>query len=463
MKKVLTKCLYFVSAIAATMCAVSCTESALEDNVIGVQPQKKNSDVKVYSTDNVAGIGTRGTNVNGNEWTYKPEIPSQEEIDGVMAYIATKPEGVQWPGYKTYFIQQVGGSHTMYSYVDFNGASHSMDGTQSMETLSVVEDRELFDWEKVGVEQGWHSGVAYQHVNNFNAGTCNNPATNNCTLMLDGFKGAYALNEYSSTAIEAWRIFYWNGNYYLGLDYYCTKDDAKDKPAVAPDGCYDDWVVKIIPGAGEPPVTPPSVDPDPDPDPIPDPIPPVSELKGEVEFDVHLQEHKDWNEIKTSIHLRDTVSTRIFIPVPEQYQAEPDDFAIRVGDKYEYITKTIEYCDRTYQLGLTVTHTATGIEITVNADDTKMLQADGTFVSVPLSDALKAARATYYDGITFEVHTYVQPDVQPATIWEWLKNIECLQTSLSGIPVSGQCVTHTYGQTTTAYAQDRVDYVKDPE
>jgi len=450
MNRILKKCLYLFAAVATTLGVVSCSnDSALEDNVIGVQKQKKNSEVKVYSTDNVALWGTRGADVNSNQWAFKPEIPSQSEVEGVMAYIATKPEGVQWPGYTSYFVQHVGGSHTTYSYLDRNNASHSMDGTQSMEQLTIFE----VDGTKM-------------HVNNFNAGKCDNSASNNCTLMTNGFTGAIALNEYSSTVIEnTWRLFYWNGNYYLGLDYYCTKDDAKEQPAIAPDGCYDDWVVKIIPGAGETPKPDPNITPAPDSTPDPDPIPTIDELKAHVEFDVHLQEHSSWNEIKTSIHLRDTVSARIFIPVPEAYQAEPDDFAIRLGDQYEYIEKEITYCDRTYKFGLTVTHQANGIEITVIADDTKQLQADGSYVSVPLSEALKAARATYYDGITFEIHTYVQPEVQPATIWEWLKNIECLQTRKpgDGTPASGDCVTHTFGQTTTAYAQDRVDYLKDPE
>lgn len=39
----------------------------------------------------------------------------------------------------------------------------------------------------------------------------------------------------------------------------------------------------------------------PEPTPTPNPAP---ALNGEVEFDIHQQEHKDWNEIKTSIHVR---------------------------------------------------------------------------------------------------------------------------------------------------------------
>lgn len=39
----------------------------------------------------------------------------------------------------------------------------------------------------------------------------------------------------------------------------------------------------------------------PEPTPTPNPAP---ALNGEVEFGIHQQEHKDWNEIKTSIHVR---------------------------------------------------------------------------------------------------------------------------------------------------------------
>ena len=156
--------------------------------------------------------------------------------------------------------------------------------------------------------------------------------------------------------------------------------------------------------------------------------------KGHVEFDIHQQEHKDWNEIKTSIHLRDTVTAEVFLPIG--YQQLADDFDIRVGRDYEYVTEIkncqIEIEGTTYELECTIAHEQEGIRITIQ----------------PNKEALLAARKVYDDGLTFEVHTYTSTAIPNEVIWDLLKQSTCTATPY----------THVFGQITSAYFPDRIDY-----
>lgn len=163
------------------------------------------------------------------------------------------------------------------------------------------------------------------------------------------------------------------------------------------------------------------------------------QMAGEVEFDVHQQVHSDWNEIKTSIHLRDTVDARILIPIPVEYQAETDDFAIRSGAMYEYINKTIKIENKEFTVKFSVQHTAEGIVITIGGSE--------------CAEALKAARQAYGDGLTFEVHTYAKPEATPEQIWSWLKQTKRPDT-YKGTWTEGSIITHTHGQVTSAYYPD---------
>lgn len=153
---------------------------------------------------------------------------------------------------------------------------------------------------------------------------------------------------------------------------------------------------------------------------------------GHVEVDIHQQEHKDWNEIKTSIHLRDTVDAEVFLPIG--YQALADDFDIRVGRDYEYVTEmancqiTIE--ETTYTLQCSIKHEQEGIRITVK----------------PNVEALRAAAKVYSDGLTFEVHTYTSTAIPNDVIWNLLKQSTC----------QADPFTHVFGQITSAYTDDCV-------
>lgn len=156
--------------------------------------------------------------------------------------------------------------------------------------------------------------------------------------------------------------------------------------------------------------------------------------KAHVEVDVHQQEHKDWNEIKTTIHMRDTVDVEVFLPI--DYQAQADDFDIRVGKDFDYITELkntkVTIAGQTYDVEVSIKHEAAGIRILVK----------------PNREALIAARKEYEDGITFEVHSYVTQGIPNEVIWDKLKKTTVTLTPQSTL----------YGQITSAFYDDRVDF-----
>lgn len=119
----------------------------------------------------------------------------------------------------------------------------------------------------------------------------------------------------------------------------------------------------------------------------------IDPLPDNVEVDVHQQVHKDWNEIKTSIHVRtDASSVKVILPLKEEDILENDDFDIRVYDVY-YKEYTVKH---------NITHDAKGITIEI------------TDIPATMIDEMKS---TFGDGITIEVHSYVTKDV-----WDELKN-----------------------------------------
>lgn len=156
--------------------------------------------------------------------------------------------------------------------------------------------------------------------------------------------------------------------------------------------------------------------------------------KAHVEIDVHQQEHKDWNEIKTSIHMRDTTEVEVFLPI--DYQEQADDFDIRIGEDYKYITELkntqVTIGGKSYDVEVSITHEEAGIRIVVK----------------PNKEALIAARKEYEDGLTFEIHSYVTSGIPVPTIWEKLK-----KTTYKVTPD-----TQVYGQITSAYYEDEIRF-----
>ena len=437
--------------------------SSDDESVAGPQylTQKKSSKVSVY----IEKAKTRGCDVNGNMWANKPAPVTAAEVQEVLAYVAANPGAtVEWPGYTRYFIQHVGGAHHLYSYTDHNGALHTgINGTAGFENLQVKEN----------------SGN-WQHVYNFNAGKCDNAATNNSALMTDGFQAIKAMAEYASSWVEAYRIYYYKGFYYIGLDFSTQKGDG----SVPGNGIYDDWVVKIVPedggssegsneggNEGEGDGGDDNGDDNGNNNDGGDDNggneggnddgnnETVTPGNGEVEFDIHQQEHKDWNEIKTSIHLRDSVCVRVLLPIQREFVAVPDDFDIRAGLDYQQIVEReiVKYtvAGKEFETEVRINRVNEGVEILI----------DGTLCK----EALKLAREKYDDGITFEIHNYVyvhadDAEIEDELIWSWLKLTECPQTSFYQWPTSGEWCTHTYGQISSAYyPEETISYDKNAE
>ena len=429
-----------LSLTALSLGMVSCSSEDIETtgNILTQNAQKygtHSSEVNLYFGGNKI-VGTRGCDVSGNMWgDIMPKYPTKEEEAGILDYVRTNPgASVEWPGYTCYFVQHVISAHNKYGYTDKNGAQHNdIDGSEHLNLLQIKDNN-----------------GNYTHVNNFNSGKCHNDATHNAALMTDmtqGFQGARAHDSYGNTDVDNWRLYYWNGNYYLGIDYKMVKDDGK----IEPDGTYDDWIVKIIPGRGVTPVVPstpdpnPAPKPEPTPTPTPEPTPVVRE--GEVEFDIHQQEHKDWNEIKTSIHVRDTAAVHVFLPIPMESQAVADDFDIRTGNVYQYVESfeaKFEFAGKEFSFPVEINHTATGINILIDC------------TTAEAKEALKLARGVFDDGITFEIHSYVNPDVATEQIWNWLKTVKLPSTKTSQWPQDGDISTHVRGQVSSAYHMDEM-------
>lgn len=429
-----------LSLTALSLGMVSCISEDIETtgNILTENAQKygtHSSEVNLYFGGNKI-VGTRGCDVSGNMWgDIMPKYPTKEEEAGILDYVRKNPgASVEWPGYTCYFVQHVISAHNKYGYTDKNGAQHNdIDGSEHLNLLQIKDNN-----------------GNYTHVNNFNSGKCDNAATHNAALMTDmtqGFQGARAHDSYGNTDVDNWRLYYWNCNYYLGIDYKMVKDDGK----IEPDGTYDDWIVKIIPGRGVTPVVPstpdpnPAPKPEPTPTPTPEPTPVVRE--GEVEFDIHQQEHKDWNEIKTSIHVRDTAAVHVFLPIPMESQAVADDFDIRTGNVYQYVESfeaKFEFAGKEFSFPVEINHTATGIDILIDC------------TTAEAKEALKLARGVFDDGITFEIHSYVNPDVATEQIWNWLKTVKLPSTKTSQWPQDGDISTHVRGQVSSAYHMDEM-------
>lgn len=426
-----------LSLTALSLGMVSCSSEDIETtgNILTQNAQKygtHSSEVNLYFGGNKI-VGTRACDVSGNQWGAEmPEYPTDEEKAGILDYVRNNPgASVEWPGYTCFYVQHVISAHNKYSYKDWNNALHdNIDGSTHLNELQIKENN-----------------GNYTHVNNFNSGKCDNAATHNAALMTQGFQGARAHDSYGNTDVDNWRLYYWKGNYYLGIDYKMVKGDGK----IDPDGIYDDWIVKIIPGKGEAPVVPskpdpnPTPKPEPTPTPTPEPTPVVRE--GEVEFDIHQQEHKDWNEIKTSIHVRDTAAVHVFLPIPMESQAVADDFDIRTGNVYQYVESfeaKFEFAGKEFSFPVEITHTATGIDILIDC------------TTAEAKEALKLARGVFDDGITFEIHSYVNPDVATEQIWNWLKTVKLPSTKTSQWPQDGDISTHVRGQVSSAYHMDEM-------
>lgn len=150
-----------------------------------------------------------------------------------------------------------------------------------------------------------------------------------------------------------------------------------------------------------------------------------NKLPDNVEVDVHQQVHKDWNEIKTSVHIRaDVESVTVNIPLKQEDVIERDDFAIRVFN--------FDYSE--YHITHTVTHDEKGITIQI------------TNIPAALIQTLKN---NFGDGLTIEIHSYCTTE----DVWE--------QLSKSSVKTGKTCTVT--GQIHSAMHPDPNDPTKEAE
>lgn len=126
---------------------------------------------------------------------------------------------------------------------------------------------------------------------------------------------------------------------------------------------------------------------------------PDTALADSIEVDIHQQEHQTWDEIKTSVHIRDLVdSIKINIHIESKYVCESDDMAIRY---YEYFGTT-EQSSSYVQLQGNHTSSSIDINIKVNPNYVKELIDKGG------------------DGLTGEIHNYIK-DLTKEEMYSLLK------------------------------------------
>lgn len=154
----------------------------------------------------------------------------------------------------------------------------------------------------------------------------------------------------------------------------------------------------------------------------------IPALTDSIEVDIHQQEHQTWDEIKTSVHIRDLVdSIKISIPIESKYVCESDDMAIRY---YEYFG-TAEQSSSYVQLQ--VNHTSSSIDITIKVNPNyvkELIDKDG-------------------DGLTVEIHNYIK-DLTKEEMYNLLKKSTVVTYKETTIT----------GQITSAFFDDKIYFKK---
>lgn len=136
---------------------------------------------------------------------------------------------------------------------------------------------------------------------------------------------------------------------------------------------------------------------------------PSQKIPDNVEIDIHQQDHYDWNEIKTSIHIRNACeSITLNLPLDFETIVEQDDFAIRVFDYYY----------KEYVISNEIKHDENGITITISG--------------IP-AELISDLKSQFGDGLTVEIHSYCTTN----EYWDKLKE-SCVISTGKPCSVIGQ-------------------------
>lgn len=192
----------------------------------------------------------------------------------------------------------------------------------------------------------------------------------------------------------------------------------------------------------------------------------------EVEFGVKLQEHNDWYEVMTQLHLRSAVNVHLFIPLPGDYQAMCDNFEMRSSDTFqqttaegknqiEHITKIINIDGEGFCVRFDVTHKQTGIDLVIYGEE--------------CADALNKMQNKYGEGLAFEISNFVLHNrllvsydgrtiaaepIPAANIWSYLSRISCAETFRGtwSKEKRSSCCTRTFGSVTSDFSERIAGY-----
>lgn len=152
----------------------------------------------------------------------------------------------------------------------------------------------------------------------------------------------------------------------------------------------------------------------------------------EVIVDIHQQEHKDWGEIKTSVHIKAPEDVTIFLPIVDTLLVQNPDIMneIRIRDFEAQIDAATLNATYFSKLKVNVERANNGIYIKVTG-------------LTPV--LLKAIEDRYADGLTVEVHTfttYNEKDIK--TVWNMIRK----SSVTTNAKVSGR-ITSAYNKIAT--------------
>jgi hypothetical protein len=226
---------------------------------------------------NSSGI-TRVAETNSNQWfdgvtekfkhLVQPADVTAREEEVVAEWFEThKNPTCDEISLTEFFVQQVHFGSKVYYGTDNNGASHSVVGGQHMDWLFAYSPSEI----QVYLPNGQQTSTHMDHINNFNTSSPQRTASGlqNMQLMMNSSTENFGYHESFNTesnryynvkdvnwvikAIEVDGVV----GYYVGFDY----ESHGNQGDYAPDGYFDDRIIKIVPGTGypdTPPITPPS-------------------------------------------------------------------------------------------------------------------------------------------------------------------------------------------------------------
>ena len=312
-----------------------------------------------------------------------PAAVTQEERTYVLDYIRQHPNEhrAEW-NHSVYFLQNIGSSYAYYSgstLVDRNGAWHGVTGGNHMDYLVINNE----------------------HINDYNAAW--GPDALCVNLPFDDPTYHDSWGDKDNTKHNAWTLYQIpEYGYYLCFDYRTAKNSGEYYDG---DGVYNDWVIKLTPADGNTEEVIPT-------EPIVTPIEQTGSKDGHVEVNLSINAEKeegDYISSKLSIHVRDTTDVEVFLPVRVEYYCDRDDMNIvlsnpqgiyRYNDYVQYVS--MEVAGQT--VTMTVRFEEEGIRISTQGIN---------------AEVLKYCRASYLDGITFEIWNYYR-DTTREEIHGWL-------------------------------------------